>query len=88
MRPYLLAATLICTSFMPAAAQTRSAPPFSFDTCYNRCLQLGSSPASCSGGCSNRAATLARIPPGAPRSGNDDPRSPRYHDPEPRPPAW
>ncbi len=88
MRTYFLAATLICTSLMPVAAQTRAAPAFSFDICYNRCLNLGSSPPSCSNGCSNRAATLARIPAGASRSPGDDPRSPRYHDPEPRPPAW
>ena len=88
MRTIALAALLTLAAAWPAGAQTRPAPGFNFDICYNRCLQLGGSAAACQPGCSDRAATLARIPSGAKRSPNDDPRSPRYHDAEPRKPAW
>lgn len=88
MRTIALAALLTLWAAWPSAAQTRPAPGFSFDICFNRCLQQGNSAASCQPRCTDRGATLARIPPGAPRSPNDDPRSPRYHDPEPGRPAW
>jgi hypothetical protein len=71
-----------------AWAQQRDASGFSFDRCFGKCLSLGSSPASCQFGCSDRAATLARLPPGAKRNSNDDPRSPHFHDPEPRRATW
>jgi hypothetical protein len=79
-------ATLCCAT--PAAAQSSAAAAFSFDKCYSQCLNLGGSPGSCQPGCADRAATLTRIPAGARRSPNDDPRSPRFHDPEPRKPSW
>ncbi len=88
MRNIPLAAILALAATWPAAAQTRPAPGFSFDICYSRCLQFGGSPGACQPGCADRAATLARIPAGANRSANDDPRSPRYHDAEPRKPTW
>ena len=50
-----------------AGAQQREASGFSFDRCFGKCLSLGGGPASCQFGCSDRAATLARIPPGAKR---------------------
>lgn len=89
MHRLLLAACAFAMAADSAAAQQpRPATGFNFDVCYSRCLQLGGSPGACQPGCSDRAATLARIPPGAKRSPNDDPRSPRYHDAEPRRPAW
>ena len=83
---FIVAILALITS--PAAAQSLAPSGFSFDTCYRQCLERGGSPGSCQPGCSDRAATLARIPPGAQRSTSDDPRSPRFHDPEPRRPAW
>ncbi len=88
MRTVFIAAILMLAFAAPAAAQSRDASGFSFDICYNRCLSLGGSPGSCQPGCSDRANTLARIPPGAKRGPNDDPRSPRFYDPEPRKPTW
>ncbi len=89
MHKLFTAAILLAASAGVAAAQQpRPATSFNFDICYSRCLQLGGSPGACQPGCSDRAATLARIPLGAKRSPNDDPRSPRYHDAEPRKPAW
>lgn len=72
----------------PAAAQSSVASAFSFDRCYSRCLNLGGSPSSCQPGCADRAAALLRIPPGTRPTGNNDPRSPRFYDPEPRQPSW
>lgn len=89
MRIVSIAALLTLAAAAPAAAQQpRASSAFSFDRCYSQCLNLGSSPGSCQPGCADRAATLARIPPGAARRPNDDPRSPRFHDPEPRQPSW
>jgi hypothetical protein len=89
MRHVLPTAALLIAATLPAAAQSqRAASGFSFDTCFNQCLSRGGSPGSCQPGCADRAATLARIPPGAKRSPNDDPRSPHFHDAEPRKPAW
>jgi hypothetical protein len=83
-----IAVLLILAVATSAAAQQRAASGFSFDTCFNQCLSRGGSPGSCQPGCSDRAAALARIPPGAKRDPNDDPRSPRFHDPAPRQPTW
>ena len=89
MRNAFIAVFLMLAAVAPVAAQqSRDASGFSFDICYRQCLNLGGSPGSCQPGCADRAATLARIPPGAKRSANDDPRSPRFHDPEPRKPSW
>jgi hypothetical protein len=87
MRALVVAAYVLLGGTI-AGAQQREASGFSFDRCFGKCLSLGSSPASCQFGCSDRAATLARIPPGAKRSPNDDPRSPHFHDPEPRRATW
>jgi hypothetical protein len=89
MRNGWMAAILMLVTAAPAAAQqSRAASGFSFDTCFNQCLSRGGSPGSCQPGCADRAAALARIPPGAKRSPNDNPRSPHFHDPAPRQPAW
>jgi hypothetical protein len=89
MRTFYLAAVLTFIAAVPTAAQQSRTPnTFNFDVCYNRCLNLGSSPGSCAPGCAERAAQLARIPAGAPRGSNDDPRSPRFYDLPPRAPAW
>ena len=80
-----IAALLALAVAAPAMAQQRRAPAgFSFDTCYSQCLSRGGSPGSCQPGCSNRAAAVQRAQSGGPRGPNDDPRSPRYYDPEPR----
>jgi hypothetical protein len=87
---YAAALAALCHA-APAAAQPRASSPasaFSFDRCYSQCLNLGGSPSSCQPGCADRAATLLRIPPGTRPTGNNDPRSPRFHDPEPRQPSW
>jgi hypothetical protein len=71
----------------PAVAQQRrpaTATGFDFNVCYSRCLTNGGSPGSCQSGCADRAAEIARIPAGAPRTGNNDPRSPNYYNPAPR----
>ena len=89
MRKLCIAAVLTFAAAAPAMAQqSRASNAFSFDICYNQCLKLGGSPGSCSPGCADRAAHLARIPAGAARSPNDDPRSPRFYDPAPRAPSW
>ena len=85
MRTVLLALLLTLVIAHPAAAQRSRAPAgFSFDTCYSQCLSRGGSPGSCQPGCSNRAAAVQRAQSGGLRGPNDDPRSSRYHDPEPR----
>ena len=81
---FVLATLVTAATAIPAAAQQRSSTGFSFDTCFNQCLTRGGSPGSCQTGCADRAATLSNIPAGARRNPNDDPRSPRFHDPEPR----
>jgi hypothetical protein len=71
----------------PAVAQQRrpaAASSFDFNTCYSQCLTRGGSPGSCQTGCADRANEIARIPPGAARAGNNDPRSPNYYNPPPR----
>jgi hypothetical protein len=80
-------AILMLVLAAPAAAQQRgptAAPGFDFNICYSQCLTRGGGPSSCQQGCSDRAAELARIPPGAPRTGNNNPRSPNYYNPAPR----
>jgi hypothetical protein len=85
MRTTIFAVLLTLVVAAPAMAQQRRAPAgFSFDTCYSQCLSRGGSPGSCQPGCSNRAAAVQLAQSGGPRGPNDDPRSPRYHDPEPR----
>ena len=85
MHIVFVSAFLMLAMAGPAAAQRASAPAgFSFDTCYSQCLQRGGSPGSCQPGCSNRAAAVQRAQSGGPRGPNDDPRSSRFHDPEPR----
>jgi hypothetical protein len=79
--PAILLLTVIAH---PAAAQSRATSGFNFDTCYSQCLSRGGSPGTCQPGCSNRAATVQRGLSGGPRGPNDDSRSPRFHDPEPR----
>jgi len=82
-------ALLLLLAASPALAQQRPASSgFSFETCFQRCMSLGGSPSSCQPGCSNRATTLSQIPAGGKRSPSDDPRSPNYHDPEPRRSTW
>ena len=81
----ILFAILLLTAIThPAAAQSRTTSGFSFDTCYGQCLSRGGSPGACQPGCANRAATVQRAQSGGSRGPNDDPRSPRFHDPEPR----
>lgn len=87
MRTTLLAALLTFALVHSAAAQSRAsrAPSgFSFDICYSQCLSRGGSPGSCQPGCAERAAAVQRAQSGGPRGPNDDPRSPRFYDPEPR----
>jgi hypothetical protein len=86
MRIALVAALTILLIAPAAAQQQRRAAPSSFDfnACFSQCLSRGGSPGSCQPGCTDRAAALARIPAGAPRTGKDDPRSPQFYDPEPR----
>ena len=81
-----IAALLVTLAFAaPASAQQRpAAGGFSFDTCYSQCLSRGGSPGSCQPGCSNRAAAVQRAQSGGSRGPIDDPRSSRFHDPEPR----
>ena len=86
MRPIPIAILMLLLA-APAAAQQRrpaASTAFDFNVCYTRCLANGSSPGACQTGCSDRAAEIARIPPGAPRVGNNDPRSPNYYNPPPR----
>jgi hypothetical protein len=71
----------------PAAAQQRrpaATAGFDFNVCYSQCLSRGGSPGSCQPGCADRAAEIARIPAGAPRTGNNNPNSPNYYNPAPR----
>jgi hypothetical protein len=71
----------------PAAAQQRrpaATAGFDFNVCYSQCLSRGGSPGSCQPGCADRAAEIARIPAGAPRTGNNNPSSPNYYNPAPR----
>jgi hypothetical protein len=85
MHVIVMALLLMLATAPPAAAQRSSAASgFSFDICYSQCLSRGGSPGSCQPGCANRAAAVQRAQSGGPRGANDDPRSPRYHDPEPR----
>ena len=87
MRTTLLAALLTFAVAHSAAAQSRAprAPSgFSFDICYSQCLSRGGSPGSCQPGCAERSAAVQRAQSGGPRGANDDPRSPRFYDPEPR----
>jgi hypothetical protein len=85
-----IATLLLILAASPAFAQQRAAQGggFSFETCFQRCLSLGGSPSSCQPGCTNRQTTLSQIPAGAKRGPGDDPRSPHYHDPEPRRSTW
>ena len=86
MRPITIAILMLLLA-APAAAQQRrptASPVFDFNVCYNQCLTRGGGPGSCQTGCSDRAAEIARIPAGAPRVGNNDPRSPNYYNPAPR----
>ena len=85
MRSIIVVAAVLTFAIAGAAAAQQRAPgSFSFDTCYGQCLQRGGSPGSCQPGCSNRAAAVQRAQSGTQRGPNDDPRSARYHDPEPR----
>ncbi len=84
MRIALVAAMTFFLTAPAAAQQSRAPSGFDFNTCFGQCLLRGGSPGSCQPGCADRAAALARIPAGAPRSGKDDPRSPQFYDPEPR----
>lgn len=84
MRIALVAAMTFFLAAPAAAQQSRAPSGFDFNTCFGQCLLRGGSPGSCQPGCADRAAALARIPAGAPRSGKDDPRSPQFYDPEPR----
>ena len=84
MRIALVAAMTFFLAAPAMAQQSRAPGGFSFDACYSQCLLRGGSPASCQPGCANRAAAVQRAQSGGPRGPNDDPRSSRFHDPEPR----
>ena len=80
-----LIATMTLVLAAPATAQQSRAPSgFHFNTCYNQCLSRGGSPGSCQPGCANRAAAVQRAPVRRTAQTKDDPRSPRFYDPEPR----
>jgi hypothetical protein len=84
MRIALIAAITLILAAPAAAQQSRAPSGFDFNICYSQCLSRGGSPGSCQPGCSNRAAAVQRAQSGGPRGPNDDPRSPRFYDPEPR----
>ena len=83
---FLGTATLLAISGPATGQQQR----FSFDQCFSRCMSLGMHANQCAGGCSMKAAAIAR---GAREGGAGGtkpgpnhpahPQSPRYHDPDP-----
>ena len=84
MRIALIAALTFLFVHPAAAQRARPATGFDFNVCYSQCLTRGGSPGSCQSGCAERAAAVQRAQSGGPRGPNDDPRSPRFYDPEPR----
>ena len=83
MRIALVAANDFFLAAPAVAQQSRAPSGFDFNTCYSQCLSRGGSPGSCQPGCADRAAA-SRASRGRAARGNDDPRSPRFYDPEPR----
>ena len=84
MRIALVAAMTFFLAAPAMAQQSRAPAGFDFNTCYSQCLSRGGSPGIVPAGLRRpRRGRAARAIRRAARA-NDDPRSSRFHDPEPR----